>query len=405
MTIRPLARVLVVDDEPSVLETIAAILQREGYQVLAASTVDEAIGYLQDGPFDVALTDLRLEGASGLSLLATLRRQWPHVVTVVLTGYASLQSAIDALREGVFDYLIKPCDVDELKATVARAVERGVLARSLRSQLDELGTANARLQSYSGELQDRIGEMVGELGQKVIELSDAKRALEQEQRRRAELTSMIAHELGQPLTAISGYAQLLGRPNVSEESRERARASIVSQTSRLTRLVRDLSDAANLASGSFRVCRERCDLTALVREQAELAQNSTDRHTITVDVPETDVPVACDRDRIAQVLSNLLNNAIKYSPGGEIEVTLRPEEGQVAVLVADDGPGIPSDYLKTIFEPYARLTHRDRANEAAGSGLGLYIARGIAQAHGGQIWAESYGPNHGATFTLTLPMK
>src|SRR5579859_4296950 len=93
MTDRPLARVLVVDDEPSVLETIAAILRREGYTVAAASTVEEAIEHLQGATFDVALTDLRLEGASGLNLLAALRRQWPHIVTVVLTGYASLQSA------------------------------------------------------------------------------------------------------------------------------------------------------------------------------------------------------------------------------------------------------------------------------------------------------------------------
>src|SRR5438046_81626 len=109
-------RVLVVDDEPSVLETIAAILTREGYEVVAASEIDEALAGLREAPFDVALTDLRMEGSSGLTLLAELRRQWPQTVAVVLAGYASLQSVIDALREGVYDCLIRPCLVEELEA-------------------------------------------------------------------------------------------------------------------------------------------------------------------------------------------------------------------------------------------------------------------------------------------------
>src|SRR5262245_39760664 len=101
------ARVLVVDDEVSVLETIAAILAREGYEVSAAASVTEAIDFLSAGTYEVALTDLRLEGASGVTLLSTVRQHWPNTVTVVLTGYASLESSIDALREGAFDYLMK----------------------------------------------------------------------------------------------------------------------------------------------------------------------------------------------------------------------------------------------------------------------------------------------------------
>jgi signal transduction histidine kinase len=245
--------------------------------------------------------------------------------------------------------------------------------------------------------------MVAELSRKVVELADAKHALEQEQRRRAELTSMIAHELSQPLAAIRGFAQILGRSNHSPESRENAREAIIRQTSRLTRLVRDLSDVANLASGTFRIQRGTNDLTSLVREQVALAQNATTEHSIRVETPECEVLVHCDRDRISQVLSNLLDNAIKYSPGGAIHVNLRPEDGRVAIAVADEGPGIPTDYLKAIFEPYTRVNGDGRVSEKSGSGLGLHIAKGIAQAHGGQIWAESLGPNQGTTFTLVLP--
>jgi two-component system, sensor histidine kinase len=399
----PTARVLVVDDEVSVLETIAAILRREGYEVAAASSVAEAIELLDHSAFEVALTDLRLEGASGLSLLSTLHQHWPQTVSIVLTGYASIESAIDALREGAFDYLIKPCDVEELKATVARAVQRSSLSRSLRQRLEHLDAANARLQTYSDELQERIREMVADLSGKVIELADAKHALEQEQRRRAELTSMIAHELSQPLAAVRGFAQILGRANSSPETRENAREAIIRQTSRLTRLVRDLSDVAHLASGTFRIQRGVYDLTSLVREQTALAQNGTTDHTIRLEAPESEVLVTCDRDRISQVLSNFLDNAIKYSPGGKINVVLRQEDGRVAIAVTDQGPGIPADYLESIFEPYTRLDQDGHNAEKSGSGLGLHIAKGIAQAHGGQIWAESLGPNQGTTFTVVLP--
>jgi signal transduction histidine kinase len=395
-------RVLVVDDEVSVLETIAAILAREGYEVAKASSVTEAIDLLGTCTFEVALTDLRLEGASGITLLSTMRQRWPNTVTVVLTGYASVESAIDALREGAFDYLIKPCDIEELKATVARAVERGSLSQSLRQRLEHLDEANSRLQSYSEELQGRVREMIGELSRKVVELADAKSALEQEQRRRADLTTMIAHELGQPLAAIRGYAQLLGRASSSPESRERARESIVSQTGRLTRLVRDLTDVAHLASGTFRVDPDVCDLACLVQEQVELARSQTSRHTIRLEVPDGQILVKCDPDRISQVVSNFLNNAIKYSDGGIIDVTLRPEDERVVISIADEGPGIRREDLRSIFEPYTRLARDEARPEVSGSGLGLHIAKGIAHAHGGEIWAESLGEGQGATFSLSL---
>jgi signal transduction histidine kinase len=395
--------VLVVDDEASVLETIAAILQREGYEVATASSVAEAVELLEQTPFEVALTDLRLEGASGLTLLSTLHQRWPHTVSIVLTGYASIESSIDALREGAFDYLVKPCGVEELKATVARAVERSSLSYSLRQRLEHLDAANARLQSYSDELQGRIREMVAELSNKVVELANSKHALEQEQRRRAELTSMIAHELSQPLAAIRGFAQILGRSNVSLETQEDARVAIVRQTSRLTRLVRDLADVAHLASGTFHLQRATHDLTSLAQEQTALAQNSTTDHSIRLEASEQELLVNCDRDRIAQVLSNLLNNAIKYSPAGKITVVLRQEDGRVAISVSDEGPGIPAEYLQTIFEPHTRLRREGSDADKTGSGLGLHIAKGIAHAHGGQIWAESLGPNQGSTFTLVLP--
>jgi signal transduction histidine kinase len=395
------ARLLIVDDEPSVLETICAILAREGYDVAAASSVDEAIEHLRENTFAVALTDLRMEGASGLTLLSELRRRSPQTVTLVLTGYASLQSAIEALREGVYDYLIKPCDVEELKATVARAVERAALARALDERMAELDAANARLQSFNDELQRRVEAATRELTQKIDELDRAKQELEEEQRRRSEFISMIAHELGQPLTSLQSYAQLIARPNATSDARERARAAIVTQTERLARLIHDLSDAAQLSLGGFRVYLSENNVVDVVREQVEHAQRSTQQHTFALDHPPTDIFVTCDRDRIAQVLSNLLTNAMKHTPGGTIRVSLRQEADEVVVSIRDEGPGIPAEALAQIFRPGVRLVAPDSGKQSRGAGLGLFIAKGIVDAHGGRIWVES-AVGRGATFFVSL---
>lgn len=396
-------RVLVVDDEESVLQTIAAILRREGYDVVAVPGVDDALRRLGESPYDVVLTDLRLEGASGMQIVSELRRRWPESAAIVLTGYASLQSAVDALREGAYDYLVKPCDVEELKATVARAVERGFLARQLRQRLEELDAANAKLQSFNVELQRRVEQATAELNEKLRELAEAKQRIEDAQRQREEFISMIAHELGQPLTMIGGYAQLLGREGVTHEARERARTTIISQTRRLGRLVSDLSDASQLATGRFTINPTTCDLIELIQEQVESAKASAGNHIIRVALPPGPLMAEVDRDRIAQVLSNLLDNAVKYSESGVIRVGLQTEDERALIQVSDDGPGVPVDQLQTIFEPRVRFV-AGPSDRPTGSGLGLYIARGIVEAHGGRIWAEnSAGP--GASFWVSLPLE
>jgi signal transduction histidine kinase len=392
------AAILVIDDEPSVALTMQAILEQEGYRVRVAHTAAEARALFTAEPFDAALVDVRIDDADGIQLVGELRERRPDCSAIMLTGYASLESAVRAIRQGAYDYLTKPCDLEELKLTIARAVERGAMAAELRARLAELEAANATIRALADQLQRRVDEATAELSRKVEELSEAKRRLEEAHHQREEFIAMVAHELGQPLTNISGFAQLLGRPHLAPQVQEQARTTIVAETQRLARLVRDLADAARLATGRFQVTPADCDLAAIVRQQAELARLRSARHTITVDVPGRRVAARCDADRIAQVLSNLLTNAITYSDGGEVRVRLWTADGQAYVSVSDQGAGIPPDRLEAIFEPHVRL-----APGAKGAGLGLYVARGIVEAHGGLIWAES-GAGKGTTVTLSLPL-
>jgi signal transduction histidine kinase len=395
-------RILIVDDEPGVAATLQAILEQEGYQVTTALTAPEAQRLIASHAFNVVLLDVRIDEANGLDLLAELRDRQPDCAAIMLTGYASLESAVRAIRHGAYDYLTKPCDLEELKLTVARAVERATLTRQLRERLKELEQANATIRALNEDLQRRVEAATAELTQKVAELSETTRRLEEAQRLREEFISMVVHEIGQPLTNISGYAQLLERGKVSDEVRERAISTIAGETRRLRRLVQDLADAARLAAGRFQVEPTECDLAEIAREQVELAKARTNRHSITLEAPPNLPPVRCDRDRVAQVLSNLIGNAMKYTPGGRIAVRLRAQNGCVCASVSDEGPGIPPEELGTIFQPYVRL-RRSAETETDGSGLGLYIARGIVEAHGGRIWVEST-PGKGTTFTFCLPV-
>ncbi len=393
-------RILIVDDEPSVLETLAAILAAEGYEVLAAGDVDTALALLSKERLDLVLTDLRMEGSSGLSLLGELRRTWPETLAIVLTGYASLESAIDALREGAYDYLLKPCDVNELKATVERALERAHLARSLTERVAELEAANQRISGFAGELQQRVEAATAQLSQKFAELSQAKQRLEELQHQREEFVSMIVHELNQPLTNITGHARLLGRSSALSERERRSLDLIADEGLRMARLLRDLADASRLATGDFTIAPVVCDAIDLIGSQVEMARASTERHSISFTPEPESLEATWDRDRITQVVSNLLKNAISHTDGGHIVVACLREGDDVVITVTDSGSGIPQDRMDAIFEPHVRLPGRP---DAHGSGLGLYIARGIVETHGGRIWAGNV-PGAGAKFTVMLPL-
>ncbi|MDQ3811551.1 MAG: response regulator, partial [Chloroflexota bacterium] len=166
-------RLLVVDDEASVAVTMAAILERDGYEVATCTNGSEAMRALRESAFDLVLTDLRLDDADGLSIINEACRIQPDTVSIILTGYASLESAIKALRQGAYDYLIKPCDVEELRAVVARGIERRQLSLQLKRRLGELEYANATIHELNHQLRRRVEHATSALQERMDELSRA----------------------------------------------------------------------------------------------------------------------------------------------------------------------------------------------------------------------------------------
>ncbi len=398
--------ILVVDDEPGVLTTIQAILKMEGHDVQGVASGHEALNLVRKQTFDLILTDLRLGSDDGLDMLAELRKLAPDTVAIVLTGYASLESAIEAMRQGAYDYLAKPTDVEELKLTVARALERQRLQRELAERVRELETANQTIQHLNSDLRRQVDEATQALQQKIDELGQAKRALEDAQQQQNLFLAMVAHELMNPATAIIGYAQYAGQPNQKPERIIGSIGSIVSQGERLKRLIRDLQDISRLATGQFELQRTPCDLLPLVSDIIEQFRSTHASHRFALSTQEgiSSFQGSYDRDRILQAIGNLLDNAVKYSdPDTTVTVRLWTEEAWDCLSVHDEGMGIAPESQALLFKPFGRLEPA-RSRKIKGSGLGLYITKGIIEAHDGQLLIESgEGVGTGATFTLKFP--
>jgi signal transduction histidine kinase len=225
---------------------------------------------------------------------------------------------------------------------------------------------------------------------------------EAENRRRLQtFIGMVAHDLAGALTNVTIGTEMLGqlRRDAAPLEERVAIAAIDGGTRQMERLLGDLRDASTIGAGQFRVQPAAMDLVALVSDIVEQQQARFPRHRFSLDAPDR-LPGMWDRDRLGQLVANLVSNACKYSPdGGEVRITVDPAPGAVTIGVRDHGIGIDEEYQALIFEPFARVQTRD---DIPGTGLGLWIAKAIAEAHGGRIWVEST-VGHGSAFFFTLP--
>ncbi len=283
---------------------------------------------------------------------------------------------------------------------------------------------------HATPLRDEVGAISGA----VIAFQDIS-VVKEEERLKDEMTTVAGHELRQPITIIQGQAQMLkrhllrlaGSENlpINPETLNKLADSVESQTTRLNMLVSDLLDMSRIQAGQLQLNSARMALVPLVTRLVELQREATNDHQIVLDdtVPSSygNLEGLWDASRVEQILANLLNNAVKYSPaGGEIRVTLGVlsrgtnigirERGRgrrrlpadfAHVAIKDEGIGIPADALQHVFERFYRARN---TGGIQGTGLGLYICQQLALAHQGALWVESRGISHGSTFHLALPL-
>jgi signal transduction histidine kinase len=231
----------------------------------------------------------------------------------------------------------------------------------------------------------------------------AMRALGLSRRLSGEVLAIVSHDLRTPLSTIALGTTLLEDASQRKEDRTHVIEIIKRAADRMERLIRDLQEVGRLDAGrTLRVEARSVELAALLREACEAlhVQARAKQHDVSCDLPTTPIAVYADPDRICQVLGNLIGNAIKFTPrGGRITLAARREGREARVSVTDQGPGIPEADLERVFEPYWQA----KSTARLGAGIGLKIAKGLVEVHGGRIWVESK-VGVGTTFSFTLPI-
>jgi signal transduction histidine kinase len=319
----------------------------------------------------------------------------------------------DVIADGVTVYredMAEPRYAEE-----ARLVELGVRSRVVAPLLVgarvigliSLGRRDAgAFEPHEIELVSLLGRIAASAIQNIRAYESERRTVEELQRLsalRADFVSLVSHELRSPMATVIGAARTLEARwrELQPSQREAFLALISTETARLGTLIGDVLDTSRLDAGTFTYAFAEIDLAALVRESVANASLAQDEVPIVAEVAAAS-PVRADPDRLRQVLANLIDNAVKYSPAGEsVLVQMASHNSSVLIAVSDRGPGIADDDQGLIFEKFGRV-NRSGSVSKPGTGLGLFIARSIAEAHGGTLDVAS-APGAGSTFTLSLP--
>ena len=303
-------------------------------------------------------------------------------------------------------------DDDLLPAAAARLVrqrDREVLQADAPLSFDlTLATPQGErtVRSVKFPLRDAAGRRyVGSITMDVTEQRQAQEALQAADRRKDQFIATLAHELRNPLAPIRNAVAILGRDGVAEPDRAWSRDVIERQVAHMGRLVDDLLDLARVSSGKLLLRKQRVELAAVVAAALETSRPALDaaRHRLVMRTPAAQAVVEADPARLAQVLSNLLNNAAKYTPpGGTIELSVEQAGAEAVIAVTDNGAGFPPELAPQLFEPFAQWAPAEHA--AAGLGIGLSLVRGIVELHGGSASAASEGRGKGSRFEVRLPL-
>jgi signal transduction histidine kinase len=361
-------RVLLVEDEPSYARFLREVLsEAEGtaHDVTSVGTLDEALACLGGAAFDIVLLDLGLPDADGTEALVRVTAACPALPIVVLSAQNDLEVALDSMRVGAQEYLVKGQS------------EHLLLPRAIRYAIER----------------KRLQEMA----------TSARAEAERANAVKDEFLAMLGHELRNPLAPIVTALALMRRQDRASANRELT--ILERQVQHVVRLVDDLLDVARITRGKMDLHREEVDVADMIAHGLETARPLLEGrgHSLAIDVPRGSLFIDGDPSRLGQVVANLLTNAAKYTPqGGAVSVSARAAGEFAEVRVRDNGVGMSSELLLRVFDLFEQGAQSlDRS--AGGLGLGLAIVKSIAMLHGGSVTATSEGPGMGSEFVVRLP--
>jgi two-component system phosphate regulon sensor histidine kinase PhoR len=485
-------RVLLVDDETRFRETSHRLLKGRGFDVIPVENGQLALNRLSKDSIDLILLDLKMPVMGGEEFLKVARPLYPDVPVIVISGHGTLDTAVECMKKGAYDFVTKPFEIEQLVLTMKRAIEKRDLERKTKQYQAEivqnllaLNTEKKRLETMVNCLANGImvtnrdleivlhnpalsrllelpeplvgavpvmdvikeesfietlkriqsgkapqAEFISQeikVGKKILRAISAPNlepdrhvfwavsgtvtvleditVFKQLDQMKSDFVNMVAHELRSPLVSIRQLQSVLvdGLAGPLQEKQADFVKRGIKKIDALLELIKDLLEVARLEAGTLAQRRVLTDLAKIIEETVSLIGPRAKEQRISLTYSCENIrPIMADPKNMEEILSNLLSNAINYSPdGGEVKVSARREGDFVEMKVSDTGVGIPPEELPKIFKKFYRVKH-PKTRQVTGTGLGLSIVKSIVEAHQGFIDVES-AVDKGTTFRILLP--
>lgn len=473
--------ILVIDDEERVREGCRKVLAREGYEVTIAESGEVGLNLIERQHYDIILLDLMMPSLSGFDVLAHVKALHPDTVIIVISGYATVENSIEAMKRGAFDFIPKPFSPEQLRLLTKKAIEYtramqdiadeksrmrvlinlltdGVMATDSAKRIVLANPAFLRLAGCRevGAVGRTVGEVIHcepleklidralaiskddlvELTEEICGEAEAGQpgpilnarcipyidragrnvgtitvlhditALKRMDQIKSEFVSMVSHEIRSPLNSVLAQMKII-LDGLAGEVTAKQQEILVRASEKVKSLVclsSELLDLARIESGLISQEKEQLNLADILEDQVAFhaAKAQAKNIALTLEPLPKLAPVFADRRNMEEVFSNLISNAISYTPeGGKVTVSAAMDDGYLRASVADNGIGMAPDDLGHIFNRFYRIKN-DKTRFIIGTGLGLAIVKSIVEAHNGFVRVESE-PDHGSTFHVYIP--
>ncbi|MBN2423410.1 MAG: response regulator [Calditrichaceae bacterium] len=371
-------KILLIEDEEDIRQSYVDMLDIFGYDLETAANGKEGLDLIKKTPFDIVITDLNMPVMNGLEVLRWVKKEYPLIEVIVITGFATIENAISAMKQGAFDYITKPVSIDHVKIVITKCL-RQIKAKKENKELRDLN--------------EKLSEL-NELKNKFITITN--------------------HELRTPLAVLKGYIDILELDLEDHENGEiKEYLSIASNTvNDMIDMIENIHDLSHLKNLSMQQHKTKFDLNKIIEKvQREIGILFEKRNLpLIVNKDHEPVYINADARQIHRAIRELLHNALKFTEEGQVSVSIKnvDPKDRVFISVQDSGIGIPEDKVDLIFEPFyevQNVMHHFTSKTdfmGGGIGVGLSLVKELIESNGGELAVESI-PGKGSTFTIILP--
>lgn len=395
--------ILYIDDEKVNLNSFRMALGRH-FKIHLAQEVETVFELLASIPVKILISDQRMPAISGLELIKKVKEQYPDIVCIILTAFSDVGVALEALNQGgVFRFIMKPWDNDEMLMTLRNAITTYNLKLENKKLLTELQFKNHELEAYNEEL---IATTMA-LQETNTELIEAKQKAEESDRLKSAFLANMSHEIRTPMNGIIGFSEMIAMPSLDDEKRSYYSGIIIKSSNQLLSIVNDILDISRIETGQILVNKEQVDINEFIDELFSFYTPQAKEKELSLENDKLYTNEACvfvcDVTKLRQVFTNLLSNAIKFTHSGGIKFGYTENNGKIVFYVTDTGIGIALENYENIFDRF-RQVETALARKYGGTGLGLSISKALVEHMGGQIWLDSE-LDLGSTFSFTIPIQ